>query len=57
MYGPLSSRFWLLRKHICSMKLSDIQKTGLPFYSWQCITILLPEHKQINLVIEDDDSM
>ena len=38
------------------MKNADIIK-GLPFYSWQCLTIILRTNTQINLVIKDDDCM
>ena len=53
-YGASSSRFWLLRKHINSMQLKDI-RAGLPFYSWQCLTIFLAEQKQPNLVIKNEN--
>ena len=37
--GGISSRFWLLRKHINMMTPKEIEK--IPFYSWECITIML----------------
>jgi len=55
-YGPFCSRFWLFRKHICSMRMVDL-KAGLPFYAWQCLTIMFKDNKQMNLVIKDEDSM
>lgn len=55
-YGANSSRFWLLRKHINSMEMKDI-RAGLPFYSWQCVTIFLEEHKQLNLVIKNENQL
>ena len=56
LFGPSGSRFWLLRKHIISMKQGDILK-GLQFYSWQCITLMLKEGKQANFVIQDESQM
>jgi hypothetical protein len=44
IYGPKVSRFWVLRKHIMSMRLIDIKK-NLPFYSWNCITLFLKNSK------------
>jgi hypothetical protein len=55
-YGPISSRFWLLRQHINSMPATEINK-GLPFYSWECITLYLKSGRQMNLVIQDEDAM
>ena len=37
VFGGLTSRFWLLRKHINSLDKYELNK--LPFYSWQCITL------------------
>lgn len=37
LFGGVSSRFWLLRKHI--NMLTDLELQQLPFYSWQCITL------------------
>ena len=37
IYGGLSSRFWLLRKHLNLVE--DVKK--MPFYSWECLTIEL----------------
>ena len=38
IFGGISSRFWLLRKHINSIEsVSDLQQ--LPFFSWDCITL------------------
>lgn len=50
-------RFWLYRKQVNSMPHKDIVKWGLPFYSWQCLTIVLKNQRQMNLVIEDEDQM
>lgn len=38
IYGGISSRFWMMRKHINQMTLlSDLNK--LSFYSWDCVTL------------------
>lgn len=36
-FGALSSRFWMLRKHINSMPIN--QQHRIPFYSWECISL------------------
>jgi len=55
IYGGHSSRFWLLRKHINSMSEEEIKK-GLPFYSWNCITLKLGR-RDVDLVIKDEFQM
>lgn len=50
LFGGVSSRFWMLRKHI--NMLDDEQLANLPFYSWQCITLQL-KHRDVDLVIRD----
>lgn len=47
-------RFWLYRKQINSMAPKDILQQGLPFQAWECLTIVLKNQKQMNLVIEDE---
>ena len=54
--GGVSSRFWALRKHINLMTSNEIKKTGLPFYSWECITLEL-ENRKIFLVIKNETIM
>ena len=51
MFGGLSSRFWMLRKHINLMEPEELKK--LPFYSWNCLTLCLP-YKDVDLVIKDE---
>lgn len=36
--GPITSRFWMLRKHILLMDKNKIE-LEMPFYAWQCITL------------------
>ena len=47
-FGPISSRFWIYRKHINSVKNLE-----MPFYSWQCLTLNLKE-RSVDLVIPND---
>jgi len=55
IFGGTSSRFWMLRKHINSMSKEEIAK-GLPFYSWNCITLKLAR-RDVDLVIKDEAQM
>ena len=50
VFGGFSSRFWLLRKHVNSMSLKELN--GLPFYCWECITLYTNTHS-INIVIKN----
>ena len=34
LYGGISSRYWMLRKHINSLEISKISDEDIPFYSW-----------------------
>ena len=54
IYGGLSSRFWMLRKHISS--LDNCQLKNVPFYSWDCITLQLT-HRDVDLVIRNEEDM
>jgi len=54
VFGGFSSRFWLLRKHISSMEVSDLK--NLPFYCWECLTIQTI-HKNINIVVKNEKDM
>ena len=50
IYGPNSSRFWMLRKHINSVDVQPSVPLKLPFYAWECLTLQL-KHRDIDLVI------
>ena len=50
IFGGMSSRFWMLRKHFNCMSLADLQRA--PFFSWQCITLVL-KHRDVDLVIRE----
>ena len=54
LFGGFSSRFWILRKHINSMQIEDLD--DLPFFSWQCISLEL-KNRCIDLVIKDQTKM
>jgi hypothetical protein len=44
----------MMRKHFLTQKVKIMK--NFPFYSWECITILLPQ-RQVNLIIRDQKSM
>lgn len=54
IFGGFSSRFWMLRKHIIQMDYKSMNQ--VPFFSWNCITLELP-NRQIDLVLRDQDDM
>lgn len=54
VYGGISSRFWVLRKHFNSM--SQVELLQASFYSWQCVTLCL-EHRDVDLVIPNERDM
>lgn len=38
IYGPFSSRFWIMRKQIITTPISQLRQK-MPFYGWECLTI------------------
>ena len=54
IYGGLSSRFWMLRKH--TNFLDKNACSNLPFYAWQCITIIT-KYREIDLVIQNEEHL
>ena len=51
VFGGLSSRFWLFRKHInCMPREKSIKESSYPFFAWECITLHL-KHRDVDLVI------
>ena len=54
-YGCMSSRFWLLRKHVNSIQRKT-QLEKLPFQAWNCITLHLP-HREVDLVLPSEQDM
>ena len=57
IYGGLSSRFWLFRKHInCMPREKTVKDSSFPFFAWECITLHL-KHRDVDLVIRDQRQM
>ena len=55
IFGGISSRFWMLRKHINS--LIDVkQLKNFPFFAWNCITLQLRD-REVDLIIKNEESM
>jgi hypothetical protein len=54
IFGGMSSRFWMLRKHINSLNLKNLN--SLPFNNWNCITLLLKD-KCIDIVLINEKHM
>jgi hypothetical protein len=64
MFGGISSRFWMLRKHVNSLSKNDLKWGKVPFYSWECITINMENRDiskklivLIDLVIKNEEDM
>ena len=55
IYGGFSSRFWIFRKHINSM--CKTEKGEIPFYAWECVTLILNKGREIDLVITNEQRM
>lgn len=55
IYGGFASRFWLMRKHINSMKYQELVH-DLPFFCWECITISTST-RDVDLVIKNEKDM
>ncbi len=53
IYGGVSSRFWMYRKHMMSMDIEEFIHGRVQFYAWQCITLDL-QYRTLDLVIKDD---
>ena len=54
VYGGVTSRFWVHRKHINALAPDKIDL--LPFNSWNCITLQL-KHRDVDLVIRSQTQM
>ena len=55
--GGVSSRFWMLRKHLNSIKTEMYDnEDNIPFYAWQCITIQF-KHRDLDLIIRKDKNI
>lgn len=56
VYGPFTSRFWMLRKHIITMCKDELQKDP-SFYAWECITICFKGKWDVYLIIRNEEIM
>jgi hypothetical protein len=56
IYGGISSRFWMMRKHVNSISIDELKAGLLPFYCWECVTIQL-KHRDVDLVFKDEKDM
>ena len=52
----MTSRFWMLRKHINTMENEEMKDPGLPFYTWECITLQL-SNRDVYIVIRNEKLM
>lgn len=54
--GPLTSRYWMLRKHILHM---DAQKLCLEpvFFAWDCITLQIEGKWAVHLIVRSEKAM
>ena len=55
-FGPIVSRFWMLRKHTICMDRIQLNNDA-PFYAWNCITISLKQKCDIYLIIKNEKVM
>ena len=53
-FGPITSRFWLFRKHMNTLDQNDL--SVMPFHAWQCITLQL-HNRDVDLVIKNQKHM
>lgn len=58
LFGGISSRFWLYRKHMICMDLQVYAnaKKKVPFFAWDCIT-LQKSARDVDLVITNEAQM
>jgi hypothetical protein len=56
MYGANSSRFWMLRKQVNSISWLNFSRGKVPFYAWQCISIITKD-REVDLVIDSEKDM
>ena len=56
IFGGVSSRFWMMRKHFSNLSASELKNKNTPLHAWQCITLQL-KHREVDLVIADQNDM
>lgn len=55
VYGPFTSRFWMLRKHI--MMMDKMLVASLPFYGWECLSLQLKNRGDVYILIQNEKVM
>ena len=57
-FGGIDTRYWLFRKHMnhISSKNYRVNKNDIPFYAWECLTIML-NNRNVHLVIRKESQM
>ena len=55
-FGPFTSRFWMLRKHIMNLNKRDLKKDAA-FYAWDCICLSFKYKPDIYLIIKSEEIM
>ena len=56
VFGPVTSRFWMLRKALLCMEKGKLQEEA-PFHAWECITLQVKGRPDIYLVIKNEKIM
>ena len=58
IFGAVTSRFWLYRKHMNYIlpKTFRVHKEEIPFYAWECLTIEM-NNRKVALVIKKESQM
>lgn len=56
IYGPFTSRFWMLRKHILHLDKSKFAKDP-PFFGWDCITLHIRNKWDVHIIIRNEKVM
>lgn len=55
VYGPFTSRFWMLRKHI--MMMDQMLLANLPFFGWECLSLQLKNRGDVYILIQNEKVM
>jgi len=56
IYGPFTSRFWMLRKHILHLEKGQFN-TQSPFFGWDCITLQIEKKWEVHLILPNQTAM
>ena len=52
-YGPILSRFWMMRKHTNLMPKKKLISDA-PFYAWDCISLTIRNKWDVYLIIKNE---